>query len=135
MSWRCAAKSETGGAFCPQPAAAIAARIRDCAMLRTPNNSADCAATKAAWCETFESLLSRRRDCVHVTQTIGQGLHDMRGEMRRLLNEKMEPAPVDLRQAGRSLGHYTGGARAIVDQRHLTNQRTRFHGLQHEVAQ
>jgi len=33
-----------------------------------------------------------------VTQAIRQRFHHMRGEMRRLLNEKMEPPPIDFRQ-------------------------------------
>ena len=42
--------------------------------------------------------LSHRRNGVHVTQPIGQRFHHMRRKMRRLLNEKMKPAPIDLRQ-------------------------------------
>ena len=54
--------------------------------------------------------------------------------MGRLLNEKMKPAPVDLRQTRGFLGHSIGGAWSIIDQRHLTNQRARAGSLEHKVA-
>src|SRR5207249_3344890 len=40
MRWRCAAKSLIGAGFCPQPAAATAARTRSCAIRRIPNDNA-----------------------------------------------------------------------------------------------
>ena len=61
-------------------------------------------------------LLSRRGDCVHVTEAIGERLHHVRGEMRRLLNEKMEAPPINLRQTGRTLRHHAGDPRAVVAQ-------------------
>ena len=42
----------------------------------------------SAFVETF---LSHRRDGVHVPQAIGECFHHVRREMRRLLNQKMEP--------------------------------------------
>jgi hypothetical protein len=54
--------------------------------------------------------------------------------MRRLLNEKMEPSSIDFRQPAGGLRYSAGRARAFIDQCHLTNQRSRSHGLEHEMA-
>ena len=70
-----------------------------------------------------------------MTQAVGQYSHHMSREMRGLLNEKVKPAPVDLRQAGRLLGHGIGCARSIIDQRHLPKQRARARSLQHKIAE
>ena len=43
--------------------------------------------------------------------------------MWRLLNEKMEPPPIDFRQPGGRLRHNSSCPRAVIDQSHLTNQR------------
>jgi hypothetical protein len=59
-----------------------------------------------------------------VTQAISQCFHHVRGEMRRLLNEKMEPTSIDFRQSAGGLRHRAGRARAVIDQCHLTNQRS-----------
>jgi hypothetical protein len=42
-------------------------------------------------------FLSRRCDGVHATQAISQRFHHVRCEMRRLLNEEMEPPSIDFR--------------------------------------
>ena len=54
--------------------------------------------------------------------------------MRRLLNEKVEPAPVDLRQAGGFLGHGIGCPGTVIDQRHLAKQRARARSLKHKIT-
>jgi len=79
-------------------------------------------------------FLLRRRDSVHVTQAIGQRFHYMRREMRCLLNEKMEPPPIDFRQSTGGLRYCAGCARAVIDQRHFTNQRAWPCRLEHEIA-
>ena len=64
---------------------------------------------------SFDGRLLYRHDGVHVTQAISQYFHDMRRKMRRLLNEKVKPAPVDLRQAAGLLRHGIGRARSVID--------------------
>ena len=71
---------------------------------------------------------------VHVTQAISQRFHHVRREMRRLLNEKMEPPSIDFRQPAGGLRHSVGRARAVIDQCHLANQRARPCGLEHKIA-
>ena len=61
---------------------------------------------------SLRDSLSHSRHGIHVTQAIGQHFHHMRRKMRRLLNEKVKPAPVDLRQARGGLRHSIGGARS-----------------------
>src|SRR5881392_3218291 len=131
--WRSRARSPTGAGDCPHPVAAKTARISSSEIPRTPKNNANCAATKAAlWiCRSF---LARRRDGVHVPQAISQRFHDMRRKVRRLLNKKMKPTPIDFRQPARSLCDYAGCARAIIDQCHFTNQRALSYRLEHEIA-
>jgi hypothetical protein len=67
-------------------------------------------------------------------RAIGQRLHHMRRKMRRLLNEKMKPSPVDLRQAGGLLRYRIGCTGSVIDQRHLTEERTRAGGLEHKIT-
>src|SRR6266481_492728 len=86
------------------------------------------------WPASFDGCLSHRHHGVHVTQAIGQRFHHMRRKMRRLLNEKVKPAPVDLRQTGGFLRHGVGCARGIIDQRHLAKQRARTRSLEHEIT-
>jgi hypothetical protein len=69
-----------------------------------------------------------------VTQAIGQRFHHMRRKMRCLLNEKVKPAAVDLRQSGGSLRHSVGRARTIVNQGHLTNERTWTGSFEHKIT-
>ena len=80
-------------------------------------------------------FLLRCRDSVHVTQAISQRLHHVRGKVWRLLNEKMEPPPVDFRQPTGGFRHGACRARAVIDQRHFTNQRAWPCRLEHEIAQ
>jgi hypothetical protein len=54
--------------------------------------------------------------------------------MRRLLNEKMEPPSIDFRQPAGGVRHCAGCARAVIDQCHLTNQRSWPCGLEHKIA-
>jgi hypothetical protein len=61
-----------------------------------PKDNAACAAAKETL-RLFSDLLSHGRDGVHVTQAIGQRFHHMRRKVRCLLNEKVKPAPIDLR--------------------------------------
>jgi hypothetical protein len=79
-------------------------------------------------------FLSRCCDSVHVPQAISQRFHHVRGEMRRLLNEKMEPTSIDFRQPAGGLRHCAGRARAVIDQCHLTNQRSWPCGLEYEIS-
>ena len=69
-----------------------------------------------------------------MTQAIGQRFHHMRRKMRRLLNEKVKPAAVDLRQARRALRHSVGGAWTVVNQRHLAKERARARSLEDEIT-
>ena len=86
----------------------------------------------APWlCRDF---LSRCCNSVHVTQAISQYFHHVRGKMRRLLNEKMEPPSIDFRQPTGGLCDCAGCARVIIDQRHFTNQRSWSCGLEHKIA-
>jgi hypothetical protein len=62
----------------------------------SPKDNAAPAATKEAL-PLLRDSLAHRRHGVHVTQTIGQNFHHMRRKMRCLLDEKVKPAPVDLR--------------------------------------
>jgi hypothetical protein len=57
-----------------------------------------------------------------VAQAISERPHHVRGKVRRLLNEKMEPSPVDFSQATRRLRDRGGSTRAVVNQCHLPNQ-------------
>jgi hypothetical protein len=61
------------------------------------------------------------RDCVHVTQAISERSHHVRGKVRRLLNEKMEPSSVDFSQATRAFATAVA-MRRRQDQCHLPNQ-------------
>src|SRR5215510_7746147 len=132
MNWRCAANSEAGGALCPQPVATIAARSIDRAAPRTENNTANCAATKAALRVCCDPLSHRR--CVHVTQPISELFHHMRRELRVLLNEKMETALIDRHQLARGLRHGVRSTRTVIDQRHLANERAFLCGLDHIIT-
>src|SRR5882672_11324440 len=108
---------------------AMAESTRSSLILRgdshLPKDNAACGATKAAEAEFSSLALAHRRNGVHVTQAIGQNFHHMRRKMRRLLNEKMKPAPVDLRQARGGLCHSVGRPRTVINQRHLTKERAR----------
>src|SRR6266568_6642372 len=134
MSWRCAAKSDGAFDFWPHAVATSPARIRYCANLRTRKNNSRDAAVKAALCVCRE-FLARRRYGVHVTQAISECLHHMCRTMRHLLNQKMEPPSIDLRQSAGCLRHRVGRARSVVDQCHLTDQCAWPCGLQHKIAQ
>jgi hypothetical protein len=46
----------------------------------------------------------------------------------------MEPPSIDFRQPAGSLRHRAGGARAVIDQCHLTNQRSWPCALEHKIA-
>src|SRR5262249_44619177 len=96
-------------------------------------DNAACTPAKGAL-SFFRDSLSYRRHGVHVTQAIGQRFHHMRRKMRRLLNEKDKPTPIDLRQLGGGLRHSVGRARTIINQRHLTEEHTRAGGLEHKVT-
>ena len=99
----------------------IPAKLRLCDNhFRAPSAriNAERTATKAAL-QTCRNFLARSHHGVGVTQAVGQYFHHMRRKMRRLLNEKVEPAPVDLRQAGGFLGHSIGCPETVTDQRHL----------------
>ena len=100
----------------------------------SPKDNASCAAAKETL-RLFRDSLSHRRHRVHVTQAIGQHFHHMRRKMRRLLNEKVKPASVDLRQRRRSLRHGVGRARSVINQRHLTEERARAGSLEHEITE
>src|SRR5437660_1789581 len=56
-------------------------------------------------------------------------------KMRRLLDQKMEPTLIDLRQSANCLRHRVGCARSVVDQCHLTDQCAWPCGLQHKIDQ
>ena len=58
----------------------------------------------------------------------------MRRKVRRLLNEKVKPAPVDLRQARGSLRHSVGCARTVINQRHLAKERAWTGGFEHKIT-
>jgi len=79
-------------------------------------------------------FLSRRCDSVHATQAISQCFHYVRGEMRRLLNEKVEPPSIDFRQPAGGLRHRAGCAWAVIDQCHLTDQRSWPCGFEQEIT-
>jgi len=83
---------------------------------------------------SLRDSLSHGRHGVHVTQAIGQNFHHMRRKMRCLLNEKVKPAPVDLRQARVSLRHSVGRARTVINQRHLAKKRTWTGSLEHKIT-
>src|SRR6266850_7626972 len=134
IRWRCAAKSAAVGACWPQPVVAIAAKSRYCATIRISRKITPPARLRKRSCVSFRDLLSHRRDGVHVTQAIGQRFHHMRRKIRCLLNEKVKPAPVDLRQARRALRHSVGGAWTVVNQRHLTKERARARSLEHKIT-
>src|SRR5262249_34176987 len=59
----------------------------------------------------------------------------MRRKMRRLLNEKVKPAPVDLRQLRRRLRYDMGRARTVVNQCHLTYERAGAGSLEDKIAE
>lgn len=69
-----------------------------------------------------------------MTQAISERLHHVRGKVRRLLNEKMEPSPVDFSQATRRFRNGRGSTRIIVNQRHLPNQCALPHPFEYEIA-
>src|SRR5215831_558309 len=58
----------------------------------------------------------------------------MRRKMRRLLNEKVKTAPVDLRQLRRRLRYDVGSARTVVNQCHLTKECARGRSLEDKIA-
>lgn len=115
MRWRWRPKSDGVVGLCPQPAAAIAATTRPCQNFRTAKNNAESAATKAAYAGGSRDLLSFRRDSVHVTQAISERLHDVRRKVWRLLHEKMEPPPINLRHPRWRLYHRAGRPWAVID--------------------
>jgi len=69
-----------------------------------------------------------------VTQAISERPHHVRGKVRRLLNEKMEPAPVDCSQATRGLRDRGGSTRTLVNQCHLPNQCALPYRFEYEIA-
>src|SRR6266481_8725500 len=130
---RSRARSPTGVGACPHPVAAKRARISSPETPRTPKNNANCAATKAPlWvCRT---LLACRRDGVHMAEAISELFHHVRRELRMLLNEKMEPTPIDFRQSAGGLRDCAGRARAVINQCHLADQRALPCRFEHEIA-
>jgi hypothetical protein len=92
-------------------------------MLRKPH---------ALWfCQDF---LPCSRDSVHVTQAISERSHHVRGKVRRLLNEKMEPSSVDFSQATRGLRDGGGSTRVVMNQCHLPNQCALPYRFEYEIA-
>jgi hypothetical protein len=85
-------------------------------------------------CRFVENFLPCSRDSVYVTQAISERPHHVRGEVRRLLNEKMEPPSVDLSQATRGLRDGGGSTRAVVNQCHLPNQCALPYRFEYEIA-
>ena len=55
--------------------------------------------------------------------------------MRRLLNEKVKPAAVDLCQFGGSLRDGIRGARTVINQRHLAKERALPGGFEHKITE
>src|SRR5215472_10524425 len=135
IRWRCAAKSAIVRAPWPQPVVAIAAKSKHCATIRIRRTVTTPARLRKSRCLSFETRLSHRHHGVHVTQAISKRFHHMRRKMRRLLNEKVKPAAVDLRQFGGSLRHGIRRPWTVVNQRHLTNERARSSSFQHEIAE
>src|SRR6266480_976179 len=101
---------------------------------RRPRGLTPSALLPKAALSTYRHFLARSHHGVRVTQAIGQYFHHMRRKMRRLLNEKVKPAAVDLRQARRALRHSVGGAWSVVNQRHLTKERARARSLKHKIT-
>src|SRR5262249_10011293 len=58
----------------------------------------------------------------------------MRRKMRRLLNEKVKPAPVNLCQPCRRLRYDVGRARTVVNQCHLTKECARGRSLEDKIT-
>jgi hypothetical protein len=69
-----------------------------------------------------------------VTQAISERPHHVRGKVRRLLNEKMEPSPVDFSQATRRLRNNGSGTVVVVNQCHFPNERTLLYRFEYEIA-
>jgi hypothetical protein len=69
-----------------------------------------------------------------MTQAIRERPHHVRGKVRCLLNEKMEPSPVDSSQATRGLRDGGGSTRAVVNQCHLPNQCALPYRFEYEIA-
>src|SRR5215813_6560564 len=82
----------------------------------------------------LRNSLSHRGHRIHVTQAIGQNFHHMRRKMRRLLNEKVKTASVDLRQLRGRLRYNVGSARTVINQRHLAKERAGRGSLEHEIT-
>ena len=99
-----------------------------------PKDNAACAVAKGALRPLFETRLSGSRHGVHVTQAIGQNFHHMRRKMRCLLNEKVKPAAVDLRQPGGTLRDGIRRAGTVINQRHLTKKRPWTSGFEHKIT-
>src|SRR5918996_1745909 len=136
IRWRCAAKSAAVGVCWPQPVVASAAKSRYCATIRIrEKDNAALRGCKSSGPCFRTGYLSHRRNGIHVTQAIGQRFHHMRRKVRRLLNEKMKPASVDLHQPRGGLRHGIGRARTVIDQRHLAKQRAWAGGLEHKITE
>src|SRR6267154_1010010 len=133
IRWRCVANSAAVGVCWPQPVVAIAAKSRDCATIRISRKITRLRGYERSTA-FVRDLLSHGRDGVHVTQAIGQRFHHMRRKVRCLLNEKVKPTAVDLRQARRALRHSVGGAWTVVNQRHLTKERAGARSLEHKIT-
>src|SRR5204863_3005644 len=106
-------------------------------ILRDDSHSLKDNAARAAAKEPlrlFGDSLPHSHHRIHVTQAVGQRFHHMRRKMRRLLNEKVKSAAVDLRQTRRALRHSVGCAWSFVNQRHLTKERTRARRLEHKIT-
>src|SRR4029078_710992 len=70
-----------------------------------------------------------------MTQAIGQRFHHMDCKIRMLLNQELESPLVDWGQSTGSFCHYVGGALAVINQRHLTDERPDSGGLEEKITQ
>jgi hypothetical protein len=59
-----------------------------------------------------------------MTQVLNQRFHRKRRKLRVLLNKKIEPFPVDLRESASGFRHSVGNAWPLFDQRCLANEGT-----------
>ncbi len=71
---------------------------------------------------------------IHVTDPIGQRLHNVQGEEWILLNDPVKPRFVNFRKARRLAGNYSCAALGMVDECHFANNAASGRTLDYTVA-
>src|SRR5258708_30961861 len=90
--------------------------------------------TTRACVSTTISLTSLAVSPIHLAQAVGQHLHDVEREARRLLHEEEEASVIDHGDLAIRHRRHRGASRRVLDERHLAEDAARADLLQHRVS-